>query len=176
MSFNTAMRKKVWSPWAAGVLLGMTFIASYVIADKTVGSSGGLESLDSMIGHALHLGWANSMYFRFQMPPVISFQVILFIGMIVGAFTASKLSKDFKLRMMPDRQWKAKFGPSKAKRWVMIFIGGLLIEYAAGVAGGCTSGLAISGTMQLSPAGLIFIAGLFVSGIITTKILYGRDY
>lgn len=176
MSFNETMKKKTWSPWAAGALLGITAIFSYVLADKTIGSSGGIESLDSIIGNALNLSWVNSMYFKYQMPPVVSFQVILFMGMLLGSFTASKWSKDFKLRMMPDKQWSETFGPSKVKRWVMIFIGGVIIEYAAGIAGGCTSGLAISGTMQLSPAGLIFIVGLFVSGIITTKILYGRKY
>lgn len=176
MSFNEIMKKKVWSPWVAGALLGITATASYAIADKTIGSSGGIESLVSIIGHALNLNWANSMYFKYQMPPLISFQIILFIGMLLGSFTASKWSKDFKLRMVPDRQWSETFGPSKVKRWLMIFVGGVIIEYAAGIAGGCTSGLAISGTMQLSPAGLIFIIGLFVSGIITTKVLYGRNY
>lgn len=176
MSFNELMKRKTWSPWASGALLGIIATGSYAIADKTIGSSGGIESLDSIIGNALNLGWAKLMYFKFQMPPVVSFQVILFIGMLLGSFTASKWSKDFKLRMLPDRQWSEIFGPSKVKRWLMIFIGGIIIEYAAGIAGGCTSGLAISGTMQLSPAGLIFIVGLFVSGIITTKILYGRRY
>jgi uncharacterized membrane protein YedE/YeeE len=176
MSFNEKMKEKVWSPWAAGVLLGLTAVASYVLLDKTIGSSGGLESIDSILLKTFHLNLANSMYFRFQMPPVISFQIILFIGMILGSFVSSKWSKDFKFRMMPDKQWTQNFGPSKLKRWILIFIGGMIIEYAAGIAGGCTSGLAISGTMQLSPAGLLFIVGLFISGIITTKILYGRDY
>lgn len=173
---NDLLKKKLWSPWASGALLGLTCIASYVLADKTIGSSGGLESIDSILGKNLHLSWANSMYFRFQMPPVVSFQIWLFVGMVIGAFVASKLSRDFKFRVMPDRLWTETFGPSKLKRWVMIFIGGILIEYAAGIAGGCTSGLAISGSMQLSPAGFIFIIGLFISGIITTKILYGRNY
>lgn len=176
MSFNNPLKKKVWSPWAAGALLGITATASYALAHQTIGSSGGIESLDSILSHGLNLSWANSMYFKFIMPPVVAFQIILFVGMILGAFTASKLADDFKFRMMPDRQWREKFGPSKVKRWAMIFLGGVIIEYASGIAGGCTSGLAISGTMQLSPAGLLFIVGLFASGIITTKILYGRDY
>lgn len=176
MGFNQLMKKKTWSPWATGVLIGITATASYLLADKTIGSSGGIESIDSMLANVLHLSWANSMYFKYQMPPVISFQIVLFIGMLLGAFTSSIWSKDFKFRMMPDQQWIQKFGPSKAKRWFMIFIGGIILEFSAGIAGGCTSGLAISGTMQLSPAGLIFIGGLFVTGIITTKLLYGRDY
>jgi len=174
--FNEKMKLKLWSPWAAGALLGVTAIASYVLVDKTIGSSGGIENLDSILLTLFHSSLANSMYFKFQMPPVLSFQIMLFVGMILGGFTSSIWSKDFKFRMMPDEQWIQNFGPSKLKRWAMIFIGGIIIEYAAGIAGGCTSGLAISGTMQLSPAGLIFIAGLFVSGIITTKLLYGRDY
>ncbi|WP_407308471.1 YeeE/YedE thiosulfate transporter family protein [Desulfosporosinus sp. SB140] len=176
MSFNEKMKEKVWSPWAAGVLLGLTAVASYVLVDKTIGSSGGIESIDSILLKKFHFSLANSMYFKFQMPPVVSFQIILFFGMLLGAFVSSKWSKDFKLRTMPDQQWTQNFGPSKLKRWGLIFIGGIIIEYSAGIAGGCTSGLAISGTMQLSPAGLLFIVGLFVSGIITTKILYGGDY
>lgn len=176
MDFNELMKKKTWSPWVTGAMLGITATASYLLADKTIGSSGGIESIDSMLAQTFHLSLANLMYFKYQMPPVVSFQVILFIGMLLGSFTASKWSKDFKFRMMPEKQWTETFGPNKAVRWIMIFIGGIILEFAAGIAGGCTSGLAISGTMQLSPAGLIFIGGLFVSGIITTKLLYGRDY
>ena len=176
MAFNEKMKIKIWSPWAAGALLGLTSIATYVLVDKTIGSSGGIESIDSILLKLFHSSLANSLYFKFQMPPVLSFQILLFAGMLLGAFTSSIWSKDFKLRMMPDQLWTQIFGPSKLKRWSLIFIGGIIIEYASGIAGGCTSGLAISGTMQLSPAGLIFIVGLFVAGIITTKILYGRDY
>jgi len=176
LTFNEKMKEKIWSPWSTGVLLGLTAIASYVLVDKTIGSSGGIESIDSIFLKLVHSSLANSMYFKFQMPPVVSFQIMLFVGMLLGAFTSSIWSKDFKFRMMPDQQWTQIFGPSKLKRWSMIFIGGIILEYAAGIAGGCTSGLAISGTMQLSPAGLLFIGGLFVSGIITTKILYGRGY
>jgi len=176
LAFNEKMKEKIWSPWSAGVLLGLTATASYVLLDKTIGSSGGIESIDSILLKLFHSSLANSMYFKFQMPPVLSFQILLFVGMLLGAFTSSIWSKDFKFRMMPDQQWTQIFGPSKLKRWTLIFIGGIIIEYSAGIAGGCTSGLAISGTMQLSPAGLLFIAGLFVSGIITTKLLYGRKY
>lgn len=176
MSLNDVMKKKRWSPWAAGFILGLVTVASYYFAGQTIGSSGGLESIDSLVAKRFHLPWGDEMYFKFIMPPVISFQIILFIGMILGSFVSSVWSGDFKWRLIPDKEWTKNFGPSKAKRWILIFLGGAIIEYAAGIAGGCTSGLAISGTMQLAPAGLIFIVGLFISGIITAKILYGRNY
>ncbi len=52
------------------------------------------------------------------------------------------------------------------------FFGGAVLEYAAGIAGGCTSGLAISGGMLLAPAAFLFIAGMFASGILTALIIY----
>ena len=50
---------------------------------------------------------------------------------------------------------------------MLAFIGAMILEYAAGIAGGCTSGLAISGGMLLAPSAYLFIAGMFASGIVT---------
>ncbi|MCM1565659.1 MAG: YeeE/YedE family protein [Dehalobacter sp.] len=171
-----ALKKKRWSPWIAGGLLGVTAVACYAIAEKTLGASGGFESMASILGSSFHLSWANSIYFRLVKPPEVSFQMVQFIGMFFGALIASFYSRDLKIRMIPDQEWVQRFGPSKVKRWILIFLGGVIIEFAAGIAGGCTSGLGISGTIQLSPAGLIFIVGVFTSGILMTKILYGRNY
>ena len=55
-------------------------------------------------------------------------------------------------------------------------LGAILLEYAAGIAGGCTSGLAISGGMLLVPAAFLFIAGMFASGIITALVIYRNRY
>jgi hypothetical protein len=77
---------------------------------------------------------------------------------------------------MPDKQWSEAFGPSRAKRWGIAFLGGAVLQYAAGIAGGCTSGLAISGGMLLAPAAFLFIAGMFASGILTALIVYRARY
>ncbi len=77
---------------------------------------------------------------------------------------------------LSDPQWKRIFGPQIWKRWVLGFIGAIVLEYAAGIAGGCTSGLAISGGMLLVPAAFLFIAGMFGSGILTALIIYRNRY
>jgi hypothetical protein len=98
------------------------------------------------------------------------------VGLIIGAFIGAVTSGDFKLRWVSDDQWTRVFGQAQWKRWAALFFGAILLEYGAGVAGGCTSGLAISGGVQLAPAAFIFMAGMFISGIITAKILYGKRY
>ncbi|MBI3177250.1 MAG: YeeE/YedE family protein, partial [Chloroflexi bacterium] len=77
---------------------------------------------------------------------------------------------------MPEQQWTEVFGPSRVKRALFVFFGAALLEIAAGIAGGCTSGLAISGGMLLAPAAYLFIAGMFASGIVTALIVYRRRY
>ena len=91
---------------------------------------------------------------------------------MVGAAT----SKTLKFRDNDDAQWKAIFGPQRWKRWTIAFLGAIVLEYGAGIAGGCTSGLAISGGMLLAPSAFIFIMGMFASGILTAVLVYRKRY
>jgi uncharacterized membrane protein YjjP (DUF1212 family) len=88
---------------------------------------------------------------------------------------SSMMSRSFKFTHSTE-QWKQIYGPETWKRWVLAFGAGVFSQYGASLAGGCTSGLSISGTMLLAPAGLIFTAGLFGSGILTTLIIYRGRY
>jgi uncharacterized membrane protein YedE/YeeE len=110
------------------------------------------------------------------MRPEITWSVILLVGTILGGTLGALTSKTFKFRDNDDPQWKKIFGPQPWKRWLLGFIGAIILEYGAGIAGGCTSGLAISGGMTLAPAAFIFIAGFMISGIITIKLIYGRRF
>jgi hypothetical protein len=110
------------------------------------------------------------------MRPEITWSVILLIGTILGGTIGALTSRTFKFRWNDDAQWKRIIGPQPWKRWVIGFFGAIILEYAAGIAGGCTSGMAISGGMMFAPAAFLFIGGMFVSGIITLLIVYGRRY
>jgi hypothetical protein len=95
---------------------------------------------------------------------------------MIGAATSKTLKWGKKDAANSDPLWKRTFGPQVWKRWVLAFVGAIILEYAAGIAGGCTSGLAISGGMLLAPAAFLFIAGMFASGILTALIIYRRRY
>ena len=61
----------------------------------------------------------------------------------------------------------------------MSFIGGFLVILGARFAGGCTSGHAISGGIQLAASGYLFMLGVFALGIPTAFLarrLFKGDY
>jgi uncharacterized protein len=165
--------KELWSPYAAGVLLGIVGILTVVLANKLLGASGGFENLAAYIGKAIN---PSNFYFMTEMQAKITYPVILLVGIFFGGMVGALSSGTFKFRTMDDEQWKKAYGKQIWKRWLLLFLGGIIVEFAAGIAGGCTSGLAISGGMLLAPAAFLFIAGMFVSGIITALIVYGKKF
>jgi uncharacterized protein len=174
------IRKEIWSPYVAGILLGLVGIAAVWISNSLLGASGAFENLAGMIGKAAAPKLFDNMYFNFIMPPGITTGVILVVGLffggMIGAATSGTLKWGKKDSANSDEQWKRIFGNSTWKRWALAFVGAIILEYAAGIAGGCTSGLAISGGMLLAPSAFLFIAGMFASGIVTALVIYRKNY
>ncbi|HYF94561.1 MAG TPA: YeeE/YedE thiosulfate transporter family protein [Symbiobacteriaceae bacterium] len=164
-----------WSPYWAGAGLGLVAILALWLAEQPLGSSGAYITLDSLLLKASGSSLSESVYFKMVSPPKLSWQVMLVAGVVLGALVSSLWSGDFRLESAPDR-WLQVFGNRKWVRWITIFFGAVILEFGASIAGGCTSGLAIAGSLQLAGAGFLFIGGLFVTGIITTRLLYGRKY
>jgi hypothetical protein len=175
-NFVTWFRQVEWSPYLTGAMLGLLAIFTLLFTGLLFGASGAFENLAGSIMQVVAPSVAENTYWRFVMTPGLTWGVVMSVGIVLGAFIAAITSGDFKLRWISDEQWVQVFGSAHWKRWLALFFGAILLEYGAGVAGGCTSGLAISGGVQLAPAAFIFMAGMFVSGIITTKILYGKRY
>ena len=170
------IRKDEWSPYVAGVLLGLVGIATVWMANTTLGASGGFENIAGMLGKAVAPALFDNVYFNFVMQPAITFPVVLLVGIFFGGMLGAITSGTFKFRTMDDEQWKIAYGSQPWKRWLLLFVGAIILEYAAGIAGGCTSGLAISGGMLLAPSAFLFIAGMFASGIVTALIVYRKRY
>jgi hypothetical protein len=175
--------QETWSPYAAGLMLGIVGILVVLLSNALLGASGAFESVAGWLGKMIAPNLFSNQYWGVEgsrtlpvMRPEITWSVILLVGVVIGGFLGALSSRTFKFRFNDDAQWKKIFGPQPWKRWVIGFSGAIILEYAAGIAGGCTSGLAISGGMLLAPAAFLFIAGMFVSGIITALLVYGRRY
>lgn len=174
------IRKDEWSPYVAGVLLGLVGIAAVWASNSLLGASGAFENIAGMIGKFVAPATFDNMYFNFIMPPGITVGVMLVVGIffggMIGAATSGTLKWGKKDSANSDEQWKRIFGQKTWVRWLIAFLGAIVLEYAAGIAGGCTSGLAISGGMLLAPAAFLFIAGMFVGGIPTALLIYGKRF
>ncbi|MBI4788858.1 MAG: YeeE/YedE family protein [Chloroflexi bacterium] len=170
------LKQKEWSPYLAGALLGVVYILGIAFTGVIPGASGAFENVAGLIAQVIAPALAANTYFKFVMPPEISWEVIMLAGVFAGAFVSAKLSGDFKLAAVPDAQWRKVFGSSIWKRWAIAFLGGIILEYGAGIAGGCTSGLAVGGGLFLAPSAFLFMAGMFASGIPTALILYRRKF
>ena len=172
--------KETWSPYAAGVLLGIVVILAVLLSHNLVGASGGFENVAGIIGKAIAPAAFDNTYFNYVMKPGITWGVVLLIGIFFGGMLGAATSKSLKWgkkdAALSDTQWKRIFGPQPWKRWVLGFLGAIVLEYGAGIAGGCTSGLLIAGGSLLVPAAFIFMGGMFASGIIVALIVYGKRY
>jgi len=174
------IRRDEWSPYVAGILLGVVGVLAVWLSNSLLGASGAFENIVSLIGTRVAPTLFDNTYFKYVMPPGITWGVVLLVGVffggMIGAATSGTLKWGKKNAANDDEQWKSIFGQQTWKRWVLAFIGAIILEYAAGIAGGCTSGLAISGGMLLAPSAFLFIAGMFASGIVTALIIYRRRY
>ncbi|MBX3268667.1 MAG: YeeE/YedE family protein [Sandaracinaceae bacterium] len=167
------LREATWTPYAAGALLGVVVAIAEVLCGRPLAASGAFDKLAAYPGALL---FPTSQYYGHVMTPGITWQVWLVVGVALGAFASSKLAGQARWRWLPDTQWEPRFGPSRRKRLAIAFVGAALVQLGAGIAGGCTSGLAISGGAVLAPGAFVFMAGMFAGGIPTAWIVYrGRS-
>ncbi len=57
-------------------------------------------------------------------------------------------------------------------RWIVAFIGGIVMGIGARWANGCTSGHGISGTLQLAVSSWLAAICFFIGGIVTAILIY----
>jgi uncharacterized membrane protein YedE/YeeE len=173
------LRKDLWSPEVAGIGLGLVFVFSLWITHRTPGAAGTFFNAASILGRPLTAGDPANRFFASTYPPLtqgLTWQFWLLVGVFLGALASVLIARKFRWTLMPIEQWRDVFGPSVRKRWILAFVGGFILQIGAGIAGGCTSGLALAGGVQLSPAAFIFIPGIFISGAITQLLIYRSKY
>ncbi len=158
-----------WSPYVAGVGLGLLTTVSMALFGRRLSGAGAYQSLSGYVGNAFS---PDSIYWKHIVPVGSTWDVLVLIGAVAGAFIAALLGGTFAIRTIPERQWIEVFGPSVARRWLLAFVGSLLTEVGAGLAGGCTASLAVSGGAVFAPAAFVFMAGMFATGIPTAMLVY----
>lgn len=168
MSFLTM---KTWSPYAAGVGIGVLSWFAFLLSDHPLGVSTAFARTSGMIETAIRGDKARTRPYYQRFTPQIDWEWMLVIGLVCGAALSAILSGDFHFRFMPD-VWVAEFGNERLLRWFTAFIGGAVMGIGARWANGCTSGHALSGTMQLVVSSWAAAIGIFTGGVITAFLIF----
>lgn len=128
------LRRPQWSPYIAGGLVGiLSWFA--ILTVKPLGASTTFARTAAMIEKVFAPGHVASLPYFVKYQPKIDWQWMLIVGVLIGAFVSSRLSGQFQTRFVPP-MWADHFGTGRLKRWVVAFIGGILVMFGARMAGG----------------------------------------
>ncbi len=168
-----------WSPYLAGVLVGILAIASayattqwigktsYLGASTTFVRAAGLLERTVVAGHVS----TNENFTKEKVR--VDWQFMLVVGIFLGALISSVTDGSFTLEKVPPT-WEKRFGSSIGKRAVGAFVGGIIAMVGARMADGCPSGNGLSGMMQLSVSSFVALAMFFGTGAVIAALVYGR--
>jgi uncharacterized membrane protein YedE/YeeE len=151
--------------------IGLLSCVAFVLSDKPIGCSTAFSRTSGMIEKLFLRGRGPEKAYYKKFAPVIDWEWMLVIGVLVGAFISSSLSGTFEGVWVPGK-WASAFGDSTGLRWFASLLGGVIMGLGARWAGGCTSGHGISGTLQLAASSWLAVMGFFIGGIVTAMILY----
>lgn len=165
-------RGRYLNPYLAGIAMGMLSWAVFAIVDKPLGISTSISAAAGlcaapaigMDGVAQNAYWAKHM-------PVWNYGMLFLVGTFLGALFSAVSGRLFKVETVPA-VWQERFGPSKIKRLFFSFIGGALLLFGARLAGGCTSGHGISGSLQLALSSWTFFLTMFAAGAVTALLMF----
>lgn len=162
---------KRWSPYLAGIGIGVLSWLAFLLSDNTLGASGAYAKTAGMIERLFRGRKTKEKTYYREHKPEIGWGWMLLVGIFVGAFISAVLSGDFNLEMVPPL-WKNFVGENVLGRWAAALLGGILMGIGARWADGCTSGHGISGTLQLVVSSWIAVICFFIGGVVTARILY----
>jgi hypothetical protein len=167
----TIWQMKRWSPYAAGIGIGVLSWLVFLLSDNTLGASGSYAKTAGMLEKFLRGPKVEERAYYRENPPEIGWGWMLLAGLVIGAFLSAYLSGDFRLGMIPP-MWKDRIGTDVLLRWLTAFAGGVLLGIGSRWADGCTSGLGISGTLQLVVSSWVAVICFFIGGVVTALIIY----
>jgi hypothetical protein len=127
--------KKGWSPYLAGALSGVLSILSVWVAGKFFGASTTFVRSAGMIEKILGPERLAQMPYFIKEVPEIDWQWMFVVGILIGSLIASTTSGTFLWKGVPN-MWEKRFGPSKLKRGIVAFVGGVIAMFGARLADG----------------------------------------
>jgi uncharacterized protein len=155
--------KPYWNPYLAGLLLGLTLLAAFLVAGQGLGASALPKRGVALVANAIAPAWTAQnvtlgRYVAGPSSPLKDWLVLEVVGVVLGGIIGAILAGRFKATVEK--------GPriSTRGRLVYALVGGIVMGFAAGLARGCTSGQALSGGALLATGSWAFMLMVFAGG------------
>lgn len=154
--------KPFMNPYLAGIGLGFVLLLAFVIMGRGLGASGAVSTIVATGVARLAPSHAqnNEFYQRYltEANPLKDWLVFEVLGVLVGGFISGIFANRVK--------FKIEKGPriSNPQRLIFATIGGALMGFGAKLAGGCTSGQALTGGALLNLGSWLFMLSVFAGG------------
>lgn len=153
------------NPYVAGIGLGLTLLASFLILGAGLGASSGLARIAAQAElfvsreHTL-----SSEYFgKWGQNPLHYYLVFMLAGIFLGGLCSSLFANRVSFQIERGKQ-----GPVYL-RIVFALTGGVMVGFGSRLANGCTSGQALSGTSLLLTGSFVFLICIFAGGYATAR-------
>jgi len=151
------LSQRRWPAYAAGAGIGVLSWIAFLALDHPLGVSTGFVRAAALLEGPR----AMSLPYLAKLEPLVNFEVMLVVGLLLGAWVSARLSGDR--------------APALRGRALPALIGGFLLMFGARLANGCTSGHGISGSLQLAVSGWLFFVSIFAAGMAAAFLLYRKE-
>jgi len=169
MSTQTKEPKEVrgprpyWNPYLAGTLLGLTLLATFLVAGQGLGGSSMPKRAITVASQKVAPAWTAAHpvmggYVANGQNPLHNWIVVEVVGVFLGGFIGAVSAGRFKVGVEK--------GPriSVRGRLKFAFWGGTIMGFAASLSRGCTSGQALSGGATLALGSWVYMMMVFAGG------------
>jgi len=127
--------KTTWSPYVAGALAGLLLVLSVWITGNYFGASTTFVRSAGFIEQVFMPERVQSLDYFVKTKVKIDWQWMFVFGALIGSLIAARLGRDFTSTPVPP-MWKSRFGPAIGKRWLVAFLGGIVLMFGARLADG----------------------------------------
>jgi len=163
--------KPFWSPVAAGIALGLVLLLTFVLSGHGLGASG--AATDMVAGVGLQVAPEATKANGYLGPmvadgsPIGSWMTWEILGVAIGALAAAFMAGRFRVQFDGSRS------VGTPTRLISSLVGGFMAGFGARIAGGCTSGLGLSGAAALGISAFVFLALFFATGLLVSRLVRG---